>query len=213
MPTLLDNDRDGLEDDVDRDADQDGFSNVDEGGGLSDLDNDGTPDYADADTPGFLDENFDGIDDRLDVDRDGLPHALDLDSDGDGATDLIEVGLATLDADLDGRVDSSTDVNRDGLMDAADSSRGGVDAQFLDVDQNGVIDVYQRSIVLDGGTTSDAGPVPNPMEQDGGATSETPDRSKSIVSTSLGCNCNSALESEWILLGGFLHLLGRRRRI
>lgn len=69
--------------------------------------------------------------DCLDLDGDGLPNSLDLDSDGDGISDIIEAGGT--DADGDGQVDyptpgvptSMVDVDLDGVADAVDNVDSG----------------------------------------------------------------------------------------
>ncbi|MFK8009971.1 MAG: T9SS type A sorting domain-containing protein [Saprospiraceae bacterium] len=78
------------------DSDHDGiFDSVD-----VDDDNDGIPDVI---------ENY-----ALDSDGDGIPDPLDLDADDDGIPDLIEAG--GVDIDGDGRIDSTADIDGDGLM-------------------------------------------------------------------------------------------------
>ena len=52
-----------------------------------------------------------------DVDTDGLPNYVDADSDGDGILDLWEIGLTHRDADMDGRLNAVSDLNRDGFDD------------------------------------------------------------------------------------------------
>jgi|GEM_PF-1181408 len=88
-----------------------------------------------------------------DFDRDGLPNSLDLDSDGDGVSDLIESGnaLAT-DTDNDGRVDTGgvVSVGANGIPNEVDgnddsfkttvtapiNSAGTDEADFLDIDSD-----------------------------------------------------------------------------
>ena len=121
---LADGDRDGVPDLTDADDDNDGVTDVAEGGGRDasrDSDNDGVPDFRDRDFMGFVDANMNGVDDRVDVDGDGIPNHLDLDSDGDGIFDVVENGHAMLDANRDGRIDATTDADRDGLLAAVDS--------------------------------------------------------------------------------------------
>ncbi|WP_052143622.1 T9SS type B sorting domain-containing protein [Wocania ichthyoenteri] len=96
-----DNDFDGIKDELDLDSD-----------------NDGIPDF--IENTGELivftanDDDLDGLDDAydppmepIDTDADGVPDYLDLDSDNDGITDLIETGQLGLlsDTDLNGIVD------------------------------------------------------------------------------------------------------------
>ncbi len=58
-----------------------------------------------------------------DTDGDSIPDHLDLDSDSDGISDLIESGqdFTTVDTDNDGQLDSTTDADSDGVMDVADA--------------------------------------------------------------------------------------------
>jgi uncharacterized repeat protein (TIGR01451 family) len=55
-----------------------------------------------------------------DTDGDGVPDHLDLDSDGDGIFDIVEIGNADLDLNLDGRVDTTQGLN--GLGDVVETS-------------------------------------------------------------------------------------------
>ena len=106
----VDSDSDGVADIVDLDSDNDGILDTVEGQGTdptADADNDGTPNYLDADS-GALDGN--GIAAGFDFDGDGIPNHLDLDSDNDAIPDVIEGGYA--------------DTNNDGIADAAAVSVG-----------------------------------------------------------------------------------------
>ncbi|WP_421877736.1 T9SS type A sorting domain-containing protein [Marinoscillum sp.] len=105
-------DGDGVSDSNDGDFDNDGIPNATEGDALADTDGDGAPDYLDADLAGFVDSNGDGVNDNYDTDLDGIPNALDLDSDNDGITDLVEAGGT--DSDNDGKVDGFTDISGSG---------------------------------------------------------------------------------------------------
>jgi hypothetical protein len=104
-----------------------------------DSDNDGINDIIESGNPALIDANGDGIVDGTDPDGDGivgaadgsssrgdsndptpintdsngLPDYLDIDSDDDGLSDLLESGIAnaaTLDVNRDGRVDVITDL-------------------------------------------------------------------------------------------------------
>jgi len=127
----LDTDRDGIPDEDDQDADNDGISNTLEGmASLTDTDNDSVPDYR------------------------------DVDSDNDGLSDLMEgrlYDLATEDFNRDGLLDY--DVNNDGRIDAnrfVDANNDGIDDNFsvvaisdlVDTDQDGLADF--RDIDSDG---------------------------------------------------------------
>ena len=119
-----DSDGDGVQDDKDADSDNDGIPDIVEGAGRDyslDADEDNRPDWRDPDALGFEDANGDGTDDRTDLDGDGVPNHLDLDTDGDGIPDVLEnVGRDGLDSNRDGRLDDDADVDRDGLVAAAD---------------------------------------------------------------------------------------------
>lgn len=122
-----DSDGDMVMDAVDLDDDNDGvpdkkeFCNPDGSfdclpGGMDpsgDEDGDMVSNFEDADDPalshGCLDNNADGICDTIDpaydIDGDGIPDHLDLDSDNDGITDLVEGGHGQIDANGNGRID------------------------------------------------------------------------------------------------------------
>ena len=133
VPATLDADGDGIANFLDLDSDNDGIPDLVENGGAAfDLDRDGV------------------VDDPLDRDRDGLAAAfdaadldpantatrvatvhsdgdqvadyLDLDSDGDGFSDLVEAGGA--DPDADGRV-GGVDGNGNGYSGLVDPSEEG----------------------------------------------------------------------------------------
>ena len=100
----LDSDNDGITDLIEAkgvDTDKDGF--VDE---FADTDGDGYADAFDADNGGTPLSDYDS-------DADGLDNNIDIDSDNDALTDLLEAGGT--DADGDGRVDGFTDNNGNGL--------------------------------------------------------------------------------------------------
>lgn len=89
-----DNDFDGIPNNTDLDDDNDGILDTVENKGLTDPlgdhDGDGVPNYIDPQFPGFVDTNFDGVDDRYDLDKDGIINQFDADADGDGCADAIE---------------------------------------------------------------------------------------------------------------------------
>lgn len=116
---LYDSDKDGIINELDLDSDNDGVTDVVESYGV-DTNGDGIIDN-------YTDGNGDGLSDNAantnavnglggaDADGDGIPNYLDLDSDNDGIPDVIEVGA--LDNDHNGKADSFTDTDFDGLKD------------------------------------------------------------------------------------------------
>ena len=138
-----------------------------------DSDNDGIPDLVEVGQPdtngdgradNFTDDNFDGLSDAfgaggaadLDTDSDSLPNRIDLDSDGDGLSDLIESG--GVDTDNDQLVDDFTDANGDGF----DDSLTGIAISLPDSDGDGINDVLDN----DGSVVTPTGGVPDADEAD-----------------------------------------------
>ncbi|WP_374755141.1 hypothetical protein [Arcicella aurantiaca] len=139
----LDSDGDGIPNAVDTDDDNDGILDTVEG--FADTDGDGTPNNndLDSDNDGIndvreangIDVNNDGIADGIpnaqgapvvggltppDTDGDGVKDYLDLDSDNDALSDLLESGVTTaIDANNDGVVDGPDD-DGDGIMNTVD---------------------------------------------------------------------------------------------
>ncbi|MEM6317523.1 MAG: gliding motility-associated C-terminal domain-containing protein [Bacteroidota bacterium] len=180
---VVDTDGDGVPDFVDLDDDNDGITDFSEycnpegdyvclPGGVNpsgDADNDNIPNYADNSDPSInndcQDANKDGICDvlnaRYDTDGDGIPDHLDLDSDNDGITDLVEAGHAQMDANGDGVIDGDASFfGQNGLFNALasepneftafenydrlDSDGDGVpDHDDLDSDNDGIHDVAE----------------------------------------------------------------------
>lgn len=142
----LDSDGDGVYDKNDLDADNDGVPDVNEIGGTDENGDGRADDYVDTDGDGLGDvidgdvgndntaENsanaliLTGIDSdndsrpnsfvNGDVDGDNLLAHIDIDSDDDGITDLVEAGQT--DADTNGRVDNYIDNDNDGFHDLVD---------------------------------------------------------------------------------------------
>ncbi|MBT8183329.1 MAG: cadherin-like domain-containing protein, partial [Eudoraea sp.] len=110
-----DYDGDGIIDVDDLDDDNDGILDLDESNGIdpsADADNDGTPNYRDAD---FCTLNSFSICANLDADNDGIANHLDLDSDGDGCNDVLEAGFT--DDNIDGILaDAPTTVDVNGQV-------------------------------------------------------------------------------------------------
>ena len=83
-----------------------------------------------------------------DSDGDGIPNHLDLDSDNDGISDIVESGSA--DANGDGLVDNFTDTDNDGLHDPYDADNGGTTVVPTDTDTDGVADYLDLDADNDG---------------------------------------------------------------
>ena len=146
-----DTDGDGVPDNVDLDDDNDGILDIEEIANAlfdGDSDQDGIPDQIDLDSDndgtndviegGRVDSNGDGMADGIvnavgiatsvatsgdvwDTDGDLIPNYLDLDSDADGVSDLVESGnVLYVDIDKDGRLDDP-DADSDGIPDIADN--------------------------------------------------------------------------------------------
>ncbi len=154
----LDSDGDGVPDYLDLDSDNDGIADAVEGSpALRDIDRDGQVD-------GFTDSDANGLDDRVaplaepaDTDGDGVPDYRDLDADGDTLSDSLEAGLAAFDADGDGLIDSSPDLDGDGWRDSVDGLVDGVartNLQLRDTDADGTPDF--RDLDSDGDGLDDA---------------------------------------------------------
>jgi len=137
-------DNDGIPNQLDLDSDNDGIFDIVENGGLDedgdgrigtgnpiDTDKDGVPDLIDPDNGGT---NIP----IKDSDNDGVPNYLDLDSDNDGITDVIESG--GLDPDKDGVIGSGpiTDTDNDGLADNVDTDNGGTPLIIIDTDKDDI---------------------------------------------------------------------------
>ena len=160
---ILDSDADGLPDYLDQDSDNDGvtdtFATAASG---TDTDNDGIDDSYDVDQTGGVDADGDGVDDATalqDTDGDGVVDYLDLDSDNDGISDVLESGGG--DTDGDGMVDGFTDNDGNGLHDGSgqtpvDSDGDGVpDMVDFDSDADGIPDAIETGIDTDADGVAD----------------------------------------------------------
>ena len=164
---IQDFDRDLIPDFIDLDDDNDGVADFSEycnpegdfvclPGGVdpsADADSDDIPNYIDSSDPAInnncLDANEDGICDVLnaiyDTDGDGVPDHLDLDSDNDGITDLVEAGHLQKDIDGNGVIDGDASFfGKNGLFNAIASDPDDFSAfeiyNHFDVDRDGVPD-------------------------------------------------------------------------
>ena len=117
-------DNDTVPDYKDLDSDNDGVSDLQEGGsGGTDANNDGVVDGPDTDGDG-IPNSVDGLAGFGDAsspalpngDSDTLPDYRDVDSDGDGINDIVEkAAKGSLDGNNDGMVDNPTDPDGDGI--------------------------------------------------------------------------------------------------
>jgi hypothetical protein len=140
---LTDPDGDGIPNSLDLDSDGDGLPDHFEGGGNNDNDSDGVADsFIDVDVDGHndtYDPSLNGVVLPLpDTDGDGKPDFLDRDSDNDGISDSNET-VGCVDADNNGLLDNSIDVNSDGLADIVHPQTGSPCA-LLDLDEDGLFD-------------------------------------------------------------------------
>lgn len=148
---VADFDCDGIEDNMDPDADADGILNLDEGSLTDDSDGDGHPNWLDIDAdndgivdnfegqttagyipPSGVDTDHDGIDNAYDTDHGGST-VLPTDTDGDGIPDFLDVDsdndmvpdyIEGHDLNADGKPDfvlRGKDVDTDGLDDGFDT--------------------------------------------------------------------------------------------
>jgi hypothetical protein len=130
--TIANDDGDGSRNHLDLDSDNDSLFDVDEAGlsnGDGDINGDGKGDGSDTDTDGILNlydnsTSFGTIARAYaqDTDSNGTPDFLQLDSDNDDTKD-IQTGLySSLDTNNDGKIDGSTDADRDGILDGFDTN-------------------------------------------------------------------------------------------
>ncbi|MBU2525713.1 MAG: choice-of-anchor D domain-containing protein [Bacteroidetes bacterium] len=136
---IISTDGDGILDQFDLDSDNDGLFDVDEAGyGDGDVNGDGMGDGDDSDDDGILDifdffVGFGNLGQPLPINSDGdtfvstlgsipLYDYMEIDSDNDGIFDLANELHSGLDANNDGIIDGSADVDKDGILDAFDTS-------------------------------------------------------------------------------------------
>lgn len=162
---IPDTDGDGIPNYLDLDSDNDTFFDVDEAGlfnGDGDINGDGRGDLLDSDRDGILDlydnSTVYGTTTRAfaqDSDSNGISDYLQLDSNSDGIYD-IKTGLyGSFDANNDGIIDGSGDIDKDGITDTFDTNNTVTGSPrdlnrklFLDFD--GRNDYGQDSAVLGG---------------------------------------------------------------
>lgn len=128
--TVPDTDGDLTKNYLDLDADNDGLSDLFESGQApagdvsgvlpsSDTDGDGISNGVDG-LAGFGDAPPVPSTPLTDSDNDGIPNAFETDSNNDGTPDINGTAFASLDANLDGRIDNNADTDHDGIADVAD---------------------------------------------------------------------------------------------
>jgi hypothetical protein len=162
---IFDEDGDTFANHLDLDSDNDAIADLDESGHrATDANNDGMIDGA-AGFNGLIDSLETSAESGvityvlLNTDGGGLPDFKDLDSDNDGAFDISEVGRGALDSNNDGRINGTTDADRDGLRSVADAN----DSAF------GHPQLRVRNFDADGDT------IPNPADADNTATNDSDD--------------------------------------
>lgn len=147
-----DGDGDGNTNDID--DDDDGITDKDESNGIDPLlddDADGIINFLDVSYPGYVDANFDGVNDNFDKDGDRIINELDLDSDNDGIADVVEA--YGVDADGNGRIDNYSDTDNDGLsenVDRAVGETGSLGLGLPDLDGDGLPNYLDRDSDNDG---------------------------------------------------------------
>jgi len=119
-----DTDGDGIPDRADLDSDNDSISDLVESGNsnIRDSNNDGMADGT-ADGNGVINGASSSA---SNTDNSGQPDFQDSDSDADGITDILENGYGNLDRNGDGKIDSTIDEDKDGIIDNLDT----MDAAF-----------------------------------------------------------------------------------
>jgi hypothetical protein len=129
---IADTDGDGVPNYLDLDSDNDSLFDVDEAGtfnGDGDINGDGRGDLVDTDRDGILDlyDNNATFGTAVrtfaqDSDSNGVSDYLQLDSNNDGINDINTYLYGSLDANNDGKIDGSTDIDKDGILDSFDTN-------------------------------------------------------------------------------------------
>lgn len=128
---ITDSDNDGVPDFLDLDSDNDTLFDVDEAGetnGDGDTNGDGNGDGADSDGDGILDvfDNFHGFGTHFrpaarNTRNREKPDYQITDSNAIGIFDITQTLYANLDANQDGMIDDTVDLDKDGIMDVFDT--------------------------------------------------------------------------------------------
>lgn len=132
--TTLDSDGDGVPNYLDLDSDNDSVFDIDEAGiyyGDGDVNGDGEGDGVDSDDDGILDffDNLVGFGNSgraVPKNTLGSGHCdyMKTISQTAGVTDISKTLYASLDANNDGKIDGSADIDKDGILDAFDTNTG-----------------------------------------------------------------------------------------
>lgn len=219
--TIGNADGDPVVDYLDLDADNDGLSDLVEGGaGCTDADDDGVCDRgADADHDGIADSldpvvgfGTRGTPAPPDTDRDGTYDFRDLDSDGDGRWDLTENTNATA-LGSDGEIDLP-DSDNDGIRNAVDTTGtfGGLRDARVDTDGDGRADFQDADDDGDDVAARDNCPLVVNADQrdvDGDGIGDACDDSDDRWGVA-GGGCATTSGGSWILVLGILALVRRR---
>jgi hypothetical protein len=162
---LPDSDGDGVNNVIDLDSDNDSIFDVDESGllnGDGDIDGDGFGDGADTDLDGFLDlfDTYIGQGTAVrafaaNAGGTGDPDYMSVDSNSDGIFDIAATLFASLDANNNGQIDGTADVDHDGIRDAYDNATGALGSprdlnRKLHIDFDGRNDYAQSTQMLSG---------------------------------------------------------------
>lgn len=161
--SIPDNDGDGIKNQLDLDSDNDAAFDVDEGGlfnGDGDINDDGKGDGIDTDRDGILNlyDNSSAFgttnrDYAQDTDSNGISDYLQLDSNADGISDIQSGLYGSFDSNNDGKIDGSTDIDKDGIMDYFDTNTAAIGSprnlnRKLELEFDGRNDYGQENVQL-----------------------------------------------------------------
>ncbi|MGB0404181.1 MAG: PKD domain-containing protein [Salibacteraceae bacterium] len=137
---LFDTDRDGVLNDQDIDANDDGVLDIFHSK-LDDIDDNGRIDnWMDLNDDGLLDDLESSAVELLNHDDDVLPDVFDKDADNDGLSNNLECQVTN-----NIRLASGFDGDLNGLLDMYDGQHGGHSLNGIDLDKNGVPDMFEKN--------------------------------------------------------------------